>query len=373
MKRRNLIQAGAGLFLSHKMTPFSLAKGNQENNKRKVLILGGTDYFGPTLVGTLERQQCDITLFNRGITNPGMFSNLKHIKGDRELPNGEGLSNLKQHLKTHNYDWVVDTWQKMPLAVLEATKLLKNKIGHYQYVSSISVYRDIDQKYIDENYPLKSVEGLDPSLKSMKYSRRKILSEQFIFDTLGDKASSFRSHGMRSVRTPAPIYEPYWPVKLSRGGKVLLPLDNPHHLQVTDVFSMTEFMVNLGKLDKTGIYNVAYPTRFFNDYLDIAQQVTRKNFKPVWIPAEFLKQQNVLPYKNLPLWRPQPKGFYHFNVSKALENGLRNRPMNRMINDQLRGYFERHPRDDFKFGLHGTISSQKERDVIALWEKHKRS
>ncbi len=369
MKRRDFLKSSASMVLATTMATTPLIANTMSYSRPKVLVLGGRDYFGPNLVNTLLKQQCQVTLFNRGQTNPNMFSQLAWIKGDRETSDDNGLAELASHLKTHTYDWVVDTWQKSPLAVLATAKLLKSKIGHYQYVSSISVYKDMQKKNINESYPLKPVNGLDPSAKNLRYSQRKTLSEQFLFDTLGDRASSFRSHGMRSDRTPAPIYEPYWPVRLARGGQILLPLDEPHYLQATDVNSMTEFMTKLGKQQTTGIFNVAFPTQSFKHYLDKVQRVTNVDYQPVWIPANFLKQQDILPYRNLPFWRPQLKGFYHFNVSKALNAGLVNRPLEEMVADQLKGYYLRHPQDDFKFGLHGTISKQKEKEVIKRWKE----
>lgn len=51
----------------------------------RILVLGGTDFLGPAIVNAGLKNGHQISLFNRGITNPSLFSDLPHIKGDREL------------------------------------------------------------------------------------------------------------------------------------------------------------------------------------------------------------------------------------------------------------------------------------------------
>jgi len=51
---------------------------------KKILIIGGTQFVGRNLVEQIiPYPEYDITLFNRGITNPDIFPEVKHIKGDR--------------------------------------------------------------------------------------------------------------------------------------------------------------------------------------------------------------------------------------------------------------------------------------------------
>ncbi len=346
------------------------SSGISAKSAPKVLMLGGRDFFGPNIVSAMLDKGYQVTLFNRGFTNPDMFPQLNWIRGDREINDGSGLANLKKHLKKHTYDLVVDTWQKSPKAVADMTALLKDKIGHYQYVSSISVYQDRQTIGIDENYPLEDVSKVDMEALRHSYAQRKTLSELAMFDTLGDKATTFRSHGMRSDRTPSRIYEPYWPVRFYRGGEILLPKDENHVMQVCDVTSMTRFMLHSFEQGHSGAFNVAYPTQSFVDYLKQVEKVTSPARKKVWVSKQFLAQHGIEPYRDLPFWRPQLKGFYHINVEKALKAGLDNRPYPQMIKDQLAGYLRRNPKDDYLFGGRGTISPQKEQSVLKAWWQH---
>lgn len=367
MDRRTFLQAGAGLASAAVLTKTSFA-GTLNANKLKILVLGGRDYFGPTLIDFLIKSGHDVTHFNRGFTNPHLFKELTWVKGNREIADGSGLELLRAHLKQHTFDLVIDTWQKLPSAVHESAKLLKPYIGQYQYVSSISAYKDKETKGIDENYPMYDLSDTKLEDRRMSYSAAKAWSETALYDELGDKAITFRSHGMRSNRLPDRIYEPYWPARMLDGGKVLLPKDDNHVMQVCDVVSMVHFMHHAAQEKLSGIYNVALKTTPFEEYINRVDNVTKQPHQKVWVPKAFLKEQGIEPYRDLPLWRPQLPGFYHINTDKAIKAGFKGRSIEAMVTDQLQGYLSRNPKKDFMFGVRGRISRQKEKSVLTAWE-----
>ena len=49
----------------------------------RLLVLGGTKFLGRAVVETALAQGHDVTLFNRGQTNPGLFPEAENIRGDR--------------------------------------------------------------------------------------------------------------------------------------------------------------------------------------------------------------------------------------------------------------------------------------------------
>jgi len=367
MNRRNFLKNTAVSAVATSLS-LNLMAQQPSTGKLKVLVLGGRDFFGPTLVKALITKGHHVTLFNRGYTNPDLFSDLPWIKGDREIADGSGLINLKNHLKKNTFDVVFDTWQKHPTAVSRAAKILKPYIGQYQYVSSISVYKDKLTKNIDENYPLYDLKDTSIDSKRLNYSQAKTWSEKALFEELGDKVVTFRSHGMRSNRLPNRMYEPYWPVRMLDGGDILLPQDKDHVMQVCDVVSMVDFMCHCAEKGHRGAFNMALPTKDFKDYINEAYKVTQKPHNKVWIPKDFLAKHDIEPYRDLPLWRPQLPGFYHINTSKAVNAGFKARSIQQMVTDQLSGYLSRNPNRDFMFGVRGTISRQKEKQVLNAWK-----
>jgi hypothetical protein len=73
--------------------------------QKRILVIGGTQMFGRAFVEQLLNKDWHyhITLANRGITNPNLFSTLEHIEIDRS--NHEGCKKLNNNIE---YDVVVD-------------------------------------------------------------------------------------------------------------------------------------------------------------------------------------------------------------------------------------------------------------------------
>src|SRR5690349_5441276 len=107
MKRRDLLKSMlAGGAIS------SLARDAQAADKKKwnVLFMGGTGFIGPHMVAALQAEGHTVTLFNRGKTNPGLFTDLEKINGDRLSDNIKQVSNKK-------WDLIVDTSCYVPRGV----------------------------------------------------------------------------------------------------------------------------------------------------------------------------------------------------------------------------------------------------------------
>ena len=102
--RRDFLQSSA---LAASMVGLSSATGRvmarqrganpvQNSGKNlKILILGGTRFLGPALVESALDRGHELTLFNRGRSNPHMFPEIEKLKGNRDSKIDEGLSALK--------------------------------------------------------------------------------------------------------------------------------------------------------------------------------------------------------------------------------------------------------------------------------------
>jgi 2'-hydroxyisoflavone reductase len=333
-------------------------------NSGKVLVLGGTRYLGPVIVQELLNQGFSVTLFNRGKTNPHLFPSLPKIRGDREQPGALGLSSLKAD-KTQ-WDWVIDTWQGSSKCVEDTAKLLANRTNQYQYVSTVSVYDQWDKIGIKENEPLNPLPtDVEPLSTANRYAIRKTFSETVLNRVLPKHNVCFRSHGLRGHPTSAAKHEPYWQVKVKRGGDLLLPSDVEYY-QVTDMISLARFMIHCGIHKHMGPYNVSYPPMLFKFYIEEIIKTVNSDVKLHWVPHSFLLEQKV------ELLRKEPIGRYRFDVTKALDDGLKNRPLSELFHDQLAGYYQRHPKGNFIFGQQGTstISEAQEQAILERWNAH---
>ncbi len=373
MNRRDFIKTAsysAGLSVAAGLPASSQAQTSKYGKtSKKVLFLGGRGYAGPYMVRALVAAGHNVTISNRGITNPYLFPELSYVWCDREQDTATGLEALSETVKLEKFDWVVDTWQGHPAAVLDTARLLSHHIPSYHYVSTISVYRDWDKVGISEDYPLNdlSTVSFDRSEQN-RYGIRKALGEVAVKQHYPENHVLLRSHGMRAYHQDDPIYEAYWPVRLMRGGEVIIPDADDHFAQITDIKSLATFMVQCGETGKTGPFNVAYSPFKFSDYLQQAEKVLNPDVTYVPMGPQTLDHYEIKPYRTMPLWRPNPAGAYRFDISRAMRAGLVNRPLAQLISDQIAGYRDRHPDDAFEF-TYGPLNPEREAEIIADYKR----
>ena len=316
---------------------------------------------GPVIVRELVAKGYAVTLFNRGITNPNLFPQLPLIKGDRETVDGTGLKELMANTQT--WDWVVDTWQGSSKAVEDSAKLLANRTPQYQYVSTVSVYDNWDEVGINESAALNPLPSESEPIDSPnRYAIRKTFAELILSRLLPNNSVTFRSHGMRGYANSAPKHEPYWQVKIERGKHLVVPADAEYY-QVTDMISLARFMIHAGEQKLNGPFNVAYAPFLFRDFINEIVQLRRSKVELHWFPQDFLLEHDAK------IIRTVPAGRYRFDVTRALNAGLINRSKQALLEDQLRGYYDRNPKGDFAFGHPetATLTDEREQELIRLW------
>ncbi|CEG23758.1 hypothetical protein BN1080_02762 [Planococcus massiliensis] len=109
-----------------------------------ILILGGTRFMGRFLTEAALSSGHEVTLFNRGKANPDLFPEVEKLIGDR-------YGDL-QALKGRRWDAVIDTSGYLPWSVQESAELLAKSVGHYTFISSASVYIDLESPGINEEH-----------------------------------------------------------------------------------------------------------------------------------------------------------------------------------------------------------------------------
>src|SRR5262245_10108653 len=109
----------------------------------RLLVLGGTKFLGRGVVDAALAAGHTVTRFNRGETNPGLYPEVESLRGDRH---GE--------LSEREWDAVIDPSGYFPRDVRASAELLRGSVGHYVFVSSISVYEFPFPPGIDESAQL---------------------------------------------------------------------------------------------------------------------------------------------------------------------------------------------------------------------------
>ncbi|SFE79839.1 Nucleoside-diphosphate-sugar epimerase [Paenibacillus algorifonticola] len=101
----------------------------------KVLILGGTQFFGKKLVQRLIDQQAEVTIVTRGIKPDPFGDAVKRIRVDRT-----DAAALSTALGGASFDVVYDNICYTPQEAREAIRIFSGRTGKYIVISSMSVY-----------------------------------------------------------------------------------------------------------------------------------------------------------------------------------------------------------------------------------------
>jgi len=123
------------------------------DTKKTILILGGTNFLGPHVVDAALARGHTVTLFNRGKTHAELYPNLEKLHGDRD--------GQLDALAGRKWDAVVDPSGYVPRIVKMSAELLAPNVGHYVFISTISVYKNLDKPNADETAELETID--DPT------------------------------------------------------------------------------------------------------------------------------------------------------------------------------------------------------------------
>ena len=116
----------------------------------RILIIGGTRFVGRHLVEAALARSHEVTLFNRGKSNPDLFPQVETIIGDR----AKDLDKLKGRV----WEAVIDVVGYLPRLVRLSAESLEATIGRYVFISTISVYENFRKIGIDESDPVAKIQ-----------------------------------------------------------------------------------------------------------------------------------------------------------------------------------------------------------------------
>lgn len=298
----------------------------------KILIIGGTRFLGRHLVNSARARGHDVTLFNRGQTNPDLFGQVDQIRGDRE----KDLDQL-----SGRWDAVIDTCGYFPRIVKMSAEALKDKAESYVFISSISVYESLQKIGVNENHPVGKIK--DETIEEItgeSYGPLKALCEKAVQDVYGIRSLIIRPGLIVGPHDPTDRFT-YWPVRVARGGDVLAP-DRPDVLtQIIDVRDLSDFIIELVQQNVSGVFNATGPDYELNfgTLLDACKLVSTSDAKFHWASVDFLNQNNVAPWSDMPAWLPdtgEDAGFARVDISKALKAELKFRPLEETVRDTLK-------------------------------------
>ena len=292
----------------------------------KLLVLGGTKFLGRSVVEAALARGHEITLFNRGRTNPHLFPETEKIRGDRARD--------LDPLRGRSWDAALDMSTFQPRVVRLSVDALHEATERYVYVSSISVYADMRTPPIEGA----AVAVLaDPTSESIDdYGALKAACERTVTETFGNRAFVVRPGLIVGPHDPTDRFT-YWPRRIARGGDVLAPAPKDAPVQFIDVRDLGRWIVQATEERLTGTFNATGKPTTFGTLLETCKRVTGSNAAITWIAPERLVEAGVAEWMELPLWLASPEfaAMQQADVSKARAAGLTFRPLEETVRDTL--------------------------------------
>ncbi len=293
----------------------------------KLLVLGGTLFLGRHLVEAALGRSHAVTLFNRGHTNPDLFSEVEKLRGDRD---GD-LSALEGR----RWDAAIDTSGYIPRVVRASAELLAGAVEHYTFVSSLSVNMPSFKIGLTESDAVHELEDEASEDVNAHYGPLKALCEQAVENALPGRALHLRSGLIVGPHDPTRRFT-YWVERVARGGEFVAPAPPEQRVQLIDVRDLADWTIRMAEARAAGTFNATGPVRTFLEMLDACRAAARSDAHPVWVPEEVLLAFGA----DLPLWLPletQPEwaGFFAVSTARAAEHGLATRPLVESARDVL--------------------------------------
>jgi 2'-hydroxyisoflavone reductase len=290
----------------------------------RILVLGGTAFVGRATVEAALGAGHHVTLFNRGLTNPDLFPEAEHLRGDRS----SDLAALTTPGRA--WDAVIDVATYHPGEVARSTVALADRVGRYVFVSTLSVYAShaTTAAQLEDGGAVLGGDLTPDTDPGPAYGTRKARAEAVVLDAFGDRAVVARSGLLAGPHDPTGRFV-YWPQRLAAGGRVLAPGRPDDPVQVLDVRDLADWLVLAACSPATaGVYNVAGRSGTMGELLATCR-VPGAGAELVWIPTDRLLAAGVEPWMGVPLWIAAPgwEAANTVDISRATAAGLRHRPL----------------------------------------------
>jgi len=334
----------------------------------KILILGGTGFTGPYQVRYAVARGHTVTVFNRGRRQADLPDTVEHLIGDR--------NNDLTSLEGREWDVVIDNPTTLPNWVRLSGKLLKDACRQYVFISTISVYADTSEVGMDETTPvLEYKDETDPFTLELNQQTMRFYGE---LKALSEREAAYWFPGRATIIRPGLIVGPgdesdrfsYWPIRIDRGGEVLAPNTPNDATQIIDARDLAEWTIRMVEQGDVGVYNATGPEqpRPFGEMLHGIKTALGSDATFTWVPQDFLQEQQVRGWADLPVWVPQgpdTAGFMTVSVANALAKGLTYRPLADTARDTLAYHTSRS--EERQQNLRAGLKPEREAEVLAAW------
>ena len=361
-----LLSVGSSLFNEQEASKTSPKK------KLNILILGGTSFLGPQQIAYAMERGHTISIFTRGKTKPTvhkeLFNKVESLIGDRE-DNLEALKNRK-------WDAVIDNSGHRVKWTEATADLLKDNVGLYIYTSSTGVYypylgEDIkeDTKLLTkEPEVMKEEEELEYWYGVMKTNSESAARKAFGEDrTIAVRPTYMMGPGDKTDRFT------YWPIRLKKGGEILVPGKPDDPVQYIDVRDVAQWMIRLIESGTTGSFNAVGPPSITGmmQFVYGAHAAFSSEAEFVSVPDYGFLLEHKVPYA-VPWIMPKGKNFGSSRISNywGVKNGLTYTPLAQSCADIIDWWDSDALTEERRQKLEGDPESllNREAEILKYWK-----
>ena len=338
----------------------------------KILVLGGTRFLGRHFVDAALARNHAVTVFTRGVSPVPWPGRVRHLTGNRDPRIAPGLVALSAGA----WDAAVDLSGYVPRCVNASCDVLRGSVGHYTFVSSVSVYADVSRPGIDETAPVAKLD--DPSSEDVAahYGALKARCEDEVRAAFGGRAFVVRPGLIVGPFDPTDRFG-YWVARFvcpeltgARADSAVVPAPQDRFVQFIDARDLASWMLDMVERKADGKFDACTPAGMWTMGRLVERLVARARAAggrtvAHWVDDETLLRHGVTPWTGLPLWIPasdaESAGFMHLPCARALAHGLAFRPLDETIDETVAWLRQR----DNATAWRNVLSDAKEREILA--------
>lgn len=246
----------------------------------KVLVMGGSQFNGYSLVMELVKHGHEVTVLNRGRTAVDFPRSVRRLVADRT-----DHDQVRSVLKDETFDAVQDMSAYHPADAELMIEVFEGRIGHYIFASSTVIYAPTDILPITEDHPV------DRGPNQNEYGLHKLLCEDILIDAWRRRGFPATIVPFSMVFGPRNILadrEQRMILRLLRGRPVLIPGDGTTVGQVGHVDDQSRALRMMMLKPQTfgKRYNLTGGTYQSDEgYVDTFAEVLGTDADKVFIPA----------------------------------------------------------------------------------------
>ncbi|MDT7831897.1 NAD-dependent epimerase/dehydratase family protein [Flavobacteriaceae bacterium S356] len=373
--RRTFIKKGVLLGVGISLLGESLyaCTANKTSEKLSILILGGTSFLGPHQIAYAISKGHSVSTFTRGKTKPtihrDVFDKVEQLIGDRE--------NDLSALENRHWDVVIDNSGRKTDWTRKTANLLKEKSGIYLYISSTGVYFPYTSGGIKEDAKvlLNTPKGVTDDVLKMSYDYGVMKANSEL-----EAEKAFGVDRTIVVR-PTYMFGPgdltnrfiHWPIRLSKGGNILVPGKEDDPVQYIDVRDVAEWCIRLAENKTHGTFNAVGPSEpmTMQNFVKKAASTFDVNNHLIYIDDyDFLKKNKVHYIVPWIMQDAYSYGSARVSTEKAKKNGLTYRNLKKSIKETHDWWYSDALTDEIRERFEGNPNTvlAREEEILNKWK-----